>query len=266
MEKRYQEKNWLKKQYLEKELPAQQIADKCNVHRATIYRWMGRFGIEGRMSQYKYELNHNFFSEIDSEEKAYWLGFIVGDGSISKKRNSIRVRLQIRDKDHLEKMKRSLESTSPIHERDNGRMSELDLFSIKMKEDLKKYGVIPRKSKKDSEDISLNLNFDDFLLRHFWRGMIDSDGGVRWDMIGDRKYPRLYLTGNKKQCGRFANYCNSPKCKKQVMPCSNGLAQYVDYNGDTAFDLMEHFYHNSDVYLDRKYKAYKEVKSNIEND
>jgi len=30
------------------------------------------------------EFNENFFEIIDSEEKAYWLGYLAGDGWLSK--------------------------------------------------------------------------------------------------------------------------------------------------------------------------------------
>ena len=40
-------------------------------------------GIQPR-GYYKYKINHDIFEAIDSEEKAYWLGFIVADGNISK--------------------------------------------------------------------------------------------------------------------------------------------------------------------------------------
>ena len=32
----------------------------------------------------KYSLNDDYFSVIDNEHKAYWLGFLYADGSLSK--------------------------------------------------------------------------------------------------------------------------------------------------------------------------------------
>ena len=33
----------------------------------------------------KYNVDHDFFKEIDTEAKAYWLGFLYADGSMSIK-------------------------------------------------------------------------------------------------------------------------------------------------------------------------------------
>ena len=48
----------------------------------------------------KYTLNKDYFKVIDSEQKAYWLGYLWADGSTNK--YSIIMELQIRDKNHLE--------------------------------------------------------------------------------------------------------------------------------------------------------------------
>lgn len=39
----------------------------------------------------------NYFHNIDSEKKAYWLGFIVADGNISKTTNRISITLNSDD-------------------------------------------------------------------------------------------------------------------------------------------------------------------------
>ena len=36
--------------------------------------------------QRKYTINQNYFEIIDTEEKAYWLGFLYADGSVTKDR------------------------------------------------------------------------------------------------------------------------------------------------------------------------------------
>ena len=49
------------------------------------------------------EYNRHIFDNIDSAEKAYWLGFIVADGYLNDDKNMLRIKLGDKDKIHLEK-------------------------------------------------------------------------------------------------------------------------------------------------------------------
>ena len=54
----------------------------CRVHKA-----IKDSGIDFRKNGdnlKKYTANYNFFEKIDTEEKAYWLGFIAADGHVSR--------------------------------------------------------------------------------------------------------------------------------------------------------------------------------------
>jgi hypothetical protein len=62
----------------------------------------------------RYDLDESFFDRIDTEEKAYWLGFLGADGGIYKGRISIQ--LAPRDKAHLSKLLGSLQANHPIRE------------------------------------------------------------------------------------------------------------------------------------------------------
>lgn len=45
----------------------------------------------------------HIFNDIDSSEKAYWLGFILADGYINEKKAFMRIKLKECDKNHLDK-------------------------------------------------------------------------------------------------------------------------------------------------------------------
>ena len=45
----------------------------------------------------KYQVNEFFFDEIDSEEKAYWLGFIYADGYVNTNGNKFGINLSLKD-------------------------------------------------------------------------------------------------------------------------------------------------------------------------
>jgi len=43
------------------------------------------------------------FDNIDTEEKAYWLGFLYADGWVSSKGNTVGLTLALKDIEHLKK-------------------------------------------------------------------------------------------------------------------------------------------------------------------
>ena len=57
-------------------------------------------------------MNDYFFSDINTEEKAYWLGFMAADGSVNK--TGIVINLKDIGTNHLEKFKETIESTVNI--------------------------------------------------------------------------------------------------------------------------------------------------------
>lgn len=67
------------------------------------------------MGKRKYILNQNFFDDIDTEEKAYWLGFLYADGYNNEKRKEVKIRLAIKDEEHLLKLRDTLYIKKIVH-------------------------------------------------------------------------------------------------------------------------------------------------------
>ena len=113
----------------------------------------------------------NIFETIDTEEKAYWLGFLYADGYISKY-NQIEVSLSPEDKEHLIKLKLFVNTNTNIIEDEH--RCRLLFCSKEMVADLAKLGCVNNKS--------LILTFPteeqvpNTFLRHFLRGYVDGDG------------------------------------------------------------------------------------------
>lgn len=70
----------------------------------------------------KYFVNQNYFEKIDTEWKAYWLGFLYADGTNrihkNEKKNKmeyvVKIGLSSVDINHLYKFRKSLQNDSPI--------------------------------------------------------------------------------------------------------------------------------------------------------
>lgn len=82
-----------------------EIAKELNVKPYVIYRILNKNNIKVRSNKInsrRFYCNENSFSEVNSEESAYWLGFMYADGYVTKN-GYVGLSLFIIDKSHLEK-------------------------------------------------------------------------------------------------------------------------------------------------------------------
>ena len=127
-------------------------------------------------NKYKHETQLNYFNTIDSHEKAYYLGLIYADGSISKGNypNSkvFSIGLQLQDKYILERLLVCMNANSTIYEYKNS--ARINLYDPTVFDDLQKHGVMPSKSYLEYSMPNINMEYvNSFLLGYF-----DGDGCV----------------------------------------------------------------------------------------
>jgi hypothetical protein len=158
-------------------LGASKVGLQLGVSARAVRYLLRKNGAETRNDDFaKIPLNDSFFDEIDTAEKAYWLGILITDGNIY----GTRVTLNLKDREHLVKFAGALDGpTLPIKAK-HKQMKDRDVvcFNLQfrsghMVESLSKYGVAPRKSA-----TSTPWNGPPELMSHFWRGCVDGDGWV----------------------------------------------------------------------------------------
>jgi len=135
-----------------------------------------------RIKQFSPFFNQNYFSEINTKEKAYWLGFIYADGAITetfnkarRNKNSRRIKLAQNKKDKIliYRFARAIGiNFKHIHYYEKFDYYELQIRNHQMIDDLIKKGVIPRKSKL----IELPKLKNRKLTLAFLLGYFDGDG------------------------------------------------------------------------------------------
>lgn len=89
-------------------------------------------------------IDENIFDNINTEEKAYWLGFIFADGYISSKSFHFELSLSLKDKDHLQKFSDFCKYTKSI--KTDSYRCRFCLRNKHLWNTLNNYGCVPQKS------------------------------------------------------------------------------------------------------------------------
>lgn len=248
------------------------IATKYNIDRQCLSKRIKMLGYEVINHQNKVKFDEHIFDIIDTEEKAYWLGFIFADGYIdsspldkSKKTKYLfEISLKRDDSSHLDKFNFFMKHINnnvkigtvmcgnTVCERCRWSVVNKHLWTV-----LNNYGCTPRKS--------LTLKFPNekifkypILIKHFIRGYIDGDGCLSWSnhqhtsailsVLGTEDF----LTDVKKYLPVKFDYILGYNSKK------SDITRVLSIHGKNAFDIVKYLYKDSTIYLSRKYEKYLE--------
>lgn len=200
-------------------------------------------------------INENYFETIDTEHKAYWLGFMYADGYVGHD-NRVELALKEEDYEHVLKFKNDLESEHKINKKTkkmNGKIFysyKLSVIRKKLRQDLENKGCIPNKSKilkyPTIEQVPLDLQ------RHFIRGYIDGDG-----CISDPNNNRFILdiVGTEDFLNGINNYFELEP-GQNIYSFKHSDVKHFSKGGKFAYDMMTHLYENATIYLKRKHERY----------
>lgn len=203
------------------------------------------------------EIDMKYFMEIDSEEKAYWLGFIYADGYIIERKegSEFGLELSIVDIGHLSKLKESLNSNTEITTRVRSTGLEMCSFRIYKKEfvnTLKIQGIITNKS--------LTKTFPTIkkeLIRHFIRGYFDGNGYIGFTKSESIKV--ALCSGSREFLKELIKIISSElDFKREYIPYQSDVNVYnfIPTNKHDINLFLDFIYKNSSLYLERKLENY----------
>lgn len=204
---------------------------------------------------HRYTLNQEAF-DVATDEASYWLGFIMADGCVMwdyrHRTPTARLRINLNTCDivHLQKLKGFLQYSGIVGLRDNNRYCSLEISSNHLVESLREYGITERKSR-TATVIKLNDSL------HFWRGLIDGDGTL---YLSKKMYPQLSLCGSESILNQFADYVKRafPDIQKvSIRKCAS--IKQLSFGGEKAIALVNHFYFNCPIALERKLRIAERI-------
>lgn len=209
-----------------------------------------------------------FFDIIDTEEKAYWLGFIYADGYLAKP-STIGIELKSTDKNHLEKFKQSLHSEhdvkiytkkSTFGAQENCRFSfaSQHMFGI-----LLNYFQHVNKTYEGCIPILQNEQ----LQWHLIRGFFDGDGSLTGKPKDDEHVfrPSVSFIGTQETLTFIQNFSGFDWSWSQRNP--DKLVNDYQINIGRVNDclsFLNNMYKDATIYLDRKYILYQSLLKNRE--
>ena len=196
---------------------------------------------------------YSVFKKIDTEEKAYWLGFLYADGYVNIEKG-IELTLAEYDYDHLVKFRKFMGDESiDISYKNSANAYRVCIHSKEIASDLVNLGCIQAKS--------LILQFPseeqvpNHLINHFMRGYFDGDGCVYYSH-GQLAFSILgtseFLDAYESYVLESMNRDNPTKRLHDKRLINN--TESIQYTGNVQckkwFDFL---YKDATIYLQRKY-------------
>lgn len=251
------------KKYLEGKSSVQ-LSKEYNIDKSTVCDILkeNEIAVRPYNFQSKYSFNEHYFDEIDTEEKAYFLGLYFADGCNLYERHEISIELIEDDRNLLEKLKTALESNRPLlrhtHEGRGKPTCQVIVLSRYFCDKLNELGCPPRKS--------LILQFPKYLRDDlyipFIRGYFDGDGGITIYNRKNTKRGHCTIVGSRDFIMGLKDFLenNYPNIEFIIRNRTNNKAiSLVLYKKKSAFDFLKTIYSNANIYMERKFLKYQEL-------
>ena len=244
----------------EKERSLTKLSRKYGVKRQTIAKYLKNKNINIVNYQNRCRIDETVFDIINTEEKAYWLGFIYADGNISSDGYRFEINLSVKDLNHMLKLKTFLKGDDLEIRIDTSKGEQYPMcrMSIRNKhlwQSLSEKGCIPCKSLLltwPNENIFSNKA----LIRHFIRGYWDGDGTIG---LYRGKYGLIFnlnVAGTQAFLEGIKNFINRDGTLRSSSQSNN--VKILSYSSLKSRIVARFLYENSSIYLERKYNVYKE--------
>ncbi len=241
------------------------LGNKYNICRRKLSRHLGYYGVTVRLDNQIYNYNETYFDVIDTEEKAYWLGFLYADGWISADSTVVSLSLKSADLHHIEKFRDIISPNSKIAQK-NVKLGE-KIFSAHtfcitnrpLHDALIAKGCTPRKSltlKFPSENqVPANL------IRHFIRGYFDGDGCICYTEKQRKRHSVLVqFLGTKEMLSSLQDVLikEIPSYTRMAVRLQHKSKAYFFGKGgkNSPCNLLHYMYNDASVYLERKREKY----------
>lgn len=259
------EDEFIKNNYLN--MTYSEIGNRIGRSKSAVQSRCRKFGLVKGKTSTKKQINSYYFENIDTEEKAYWLGFICADGCVSWNNNNkayqFKITLQQSDKDFLQKFINSINGNFEVNLKYaslklNGICKKYPICEVSLKDKKFTSDLLKYFSENKTEYLRLPKEIPDFLIKHFIRGFSDGDGcfycniskrSKSYEIVG-----KCYDMLNDIRIELDKNGIYSQIYKKRGTNWKLGI-----YKIDELVKLHSYFYDDATIFLERKYFKSQEI-------
>lgn len=243
-------------------LTQKEIIKVLKISRSTLHKTLRRNNMSTPNYHNEIKFDNTVFDKIDTEEKAYWLGFLYADGNVSSTINNVEISLSARDIDHLKKFNIFIKNkadvkiqTSKCNNKEYLRC-RLTITSKYFKNQLIKLGCIPNKSL--VLKFPSNKIINKKLVNHFIRGYVDGDGSITFTKSGRLSLSIIgtyeFLSSIREIYPQFSDLKKDKRWKNNTY--------YIICHTNKADEVLTSLYKNATIYLQRKYNRLAVLSSN----
>lgn len=243
-----------------------EISKKFNVSEVSINALARRHNIKrpvGFLNDIAFD--YFYFDNIDTEDKAYTLGFIYADGHVGDK--EVKIAIKSSDIDILNKIKSSMNGSFNIGisiSSNSFGVCEVARLSFSNSHTIHRLREIGIKNNK-----TIDCDFptlDNSLIKHFIRGYMDGDGSFSKyrSCDGYNRYSfsfvgtESFLDGLRTKI--IENGFNVSTESSKRFPTTNCCYSIKGSGKKNTISFLDWIYSDSNIYLDRKYDKYLSIK------
>lgn len=214
----------------------------------------------GKLAKYNYSVAEKVFEKIDTEEKAYWLGFLYADGHVDDNKHTVSLCLKESDLYVIKKFRSFLGlDDKKIHKKikHNNKKSyisyEISASNQKLCDCLYRLGCFANKT----FSICFPRNIiPNSLLHHFIRGYFDGDGCVSHSGKNGSKIT-IEMIGTKDFLEGYQKWTGFPH---KLYGFNHSDISRSLYGGAKAIIILDRLYDGATIFLKEKYDKYVDLR------
>jgi DNA-binding transcriptional regulator WhiA len=235
-----------------------QLASYFKVGKHVVQKYMKLKGYKAKSQselQRKYPIKEDFFDKIDSEEKAYVLGFLYADGYNNTKKYAVALSLKEDDKIILQKINNLIQPTKPLfyvkmfnsgYENSKNQW-RLTISNKHISKRLVELGC--EKAKTHNITFPTEEQVPQHLQRHFIRGYFDGDGYIS----NTPRSPKLSIMGTLDFLLEIQKLIKTNRPLKHRHKERDGNVRALELSGkELIIRFRDWMYKDSTIYLERK--------------